>query len=161
MKNGTLVAMDALDELGKDHTLVIVGCGKTKRSSRSQARNLYTGQLFQAARRWAEQHGDRWLIASARHGLVQPDAMLEPYERTLRGLGRDRIRQFGFWCQAGLAEYLKNHGRPGQVIILAGQDYVKPLLQFTTLRGVRYDVRVPMEGLGIGHRMQWLKQRTD
>ncbi len=43
-------------------TLVIVGCGKSKRKFACPATDMYTGQLFIASRRYAKTRGDAWLI---------------------------------------------------------------------------------------------------
>ncbi len=47
----------------------LVGCVKTKRSTPSLARDLYTSALFTGRRRYVEQSCDRWYVFSARHGV--------------------------------------------------------------------------------------------
>lgn len=70
--------------------LVIIPCGATKRRTRSRAMWLYTGSFFKAhlaaALRLTEK-GGKFLILSGKHGLLDPDAWVEPYEQTLTGKG--------------------------------------------------------------------------
>lgn len=150
--------------------LVIVGCGKTKRNCECPAKDLYTGQLFRLARSYAELHGDAWLIASANYGLLEPSRVIPPYERTLEGLSPDDIRQFGFWCQADLARFFKEmcvrelHGRwqdPPAVVFLAGKRYIDAICKWTFLKAYPELVETPLEGMGIGKRLAWLKRQVE
>lgn len=58
----------------------LVGCVKSKRGTAAPARDLYTSALFRGRRRYVELTCDRWFILSARHGLVEPEEILEPYD---------------------------------------------------------------------------------
>ena len=165
----------------KQRTLVIIGCGKSKRDYACKAGELYTGQLFKLSRQWAEMVGDDWLIASARLpdnkpaggampgatcGLIHPEIVIEPYDRTLKGLGYDAIRQWRSWAQADFSAWLRDNDYPRdresqaewaanfRIVILAGKDYVQPLRE-TAMRSFR--IETPLAGLGIGERLQWLK----
>lgn len=64
--------------------IVVIPCGAQKLDEPAPAGELYTSQHFQlvlrAARRVAEEQAGRVLILSARHGLVDPDAVLAPYD---------------------------------------------------------------------------------
>jgi hypothetical protein len=58
--------------------IILVGCGKTKTSEERAARELYTGNLFRAAREYAETEvaagrAAGWAILSGKHRLVKPD----------------------------------------------------------------------------------------
>jgi len=151
--------------------LIIIGCGKSKRQHASPAADLYTGQLFRAARQYAEAHADAYLIASARHGLVEPTAILEPYDDTLPA-GFDERRAWGFCCQADLAAWLNDrphlmhHNARGlraivpefRCAILAGRRYAEAILDWTALGP--HNTTTPLAGLGIGHRLQYLAGTT-
>lgn len=155
--------------------LVVVGCGKTKRRFKCPAKDLYTGTLFKAARTYAERHGDFWVIASAQHGLVDPAKGLEPYERVLKGLHPDLIKQWGAWCQCDLIWIMERMGvgtvkgpggfsvydNPPDVVMLAGKDYIEPIKRHTWLSGHPELIKEPLAGLGIGERISWLKARAD
>lgn len=60
----------------------LVRCVKGKLSRAARARDLYTSPLFVGRRRWVEATCDRWFIPSAKHGLVDPAAILEPHDVT-------------------------------------------------------------------------------
>lgn len=62
----------------------LVGCVKRKRRRPAPARELYTSTLFLGRRAFVEAMCDQWFILSARHGLVNPDEVLEPYDETLK-----------------------------------------------------------------------------
>jgi hypothetical protein len=61
----------------------LVGCVKTKRDHAAPARDLYISPLFRGRRAYVERTCARWFILSAKHGLVEPDTLLEPYDVTL------------------------------------------------------------------------------
>lgn len=149
--------------------LVLVGCGKQKQARPAPAGELYTGQLFRAAKRYAEQHGDAWAILSAKHGLVLPGQVLEPYDLAMDQLqaASDRNAWAGR-VQAGLACFLMERPHlmekrggfrrlvPGfRMTILAGRRYVEPI----AARRIGQNISTPLDGLGIGQRLAWLKQQ--
>jgi hypothetical protein len=75
--------------------LALVSCVKRKASGPRPAKDLYVSPLFRALRTYAETSSDTWYILSAEHGLLHPETVVAPYERTLMrmrqgptGLGR-------------------------------------------------------------------------
>ncbi len=64
--------------------IVVVPCGAQKRETAAPADQLYTSQHFRltyrAACKVAEDQDARVFILSALHGLVEPSAVLEPYD---------------------------------------------------------------------------------
>lgn len=63
--------------------LIVIGCGSAKLQRPAMARNLYTGQLFVARRNYAEATSVPYLIASAKHRLITPSHVVEPYDMRL------------------------------------------------------------------------------
>lgn len=67
--------------------LVVIPCGAGKLPHPAYARDLYTGPLFRsslrAGERLVERHRGTVAILSARHGLVELDRVVEPYDLTL------------------------------------------------------------------------------
>ena len=65
--------------------LGLVACSRTKANRPVPARELYASPLFRAASAYAERKygSGRWLILSARYGLVDPDRILSPYDLSL------------------------------------------------------------------------------
>lgn len=63
-------------------TVAFVGCGAAKRDEPCAARDMYTSPFFILKRRYAEQFDD-WYILSAKHGLLDPDEVIEPYDQSI------------------------------------------------------------------------------
>jgi hypothetical protein len=135
--------------------LCLVGCSKTKLSRPAPARELYCSPLFQLSRRWAKRHATAWAILSARHGVVAPEKVLEPYDARAGGSGLGS-RLFRGWLyaavQAWICRWASRYQYP-PLVILAGKDY------WECLAG-RIPFTVPLDGLGIGRRLRWLKEQT-
>lgn len=73
----TRAAEDRKDRIG------LVGCVKKKVGQASPAADLYVSALFRGRRAYVERTCERWFILSALHGVVRPDAAVEPYNVTL------------------------------------------------------------------------------
>lgn len=69
----------------------IIPCGAGKLDSPAPARDLYTGQMFRhtlaAAQAEADTIGGRVLILSAKHGLIDLDTVVSPYEQKMGQAG--------------------------------------------------------------------------
>ncbi len=61
----------------------LVGCVKTKWIHPAPAQDLYISTLFKGRRRYVEKSCDRWFVLSAKHGLVDPLEVIEPYDVAL------------------------------------------------------------------------------
>jgi hypothetical protein len=65
-----------------DDYLVVISCGSQKIWDRNPnagptpARDAYTSSVFKTSRRYAEQFADRWVILSAKYGLIDPDFVI-------------------------------------------------------------------------------------
>lgn len=136
-------------------TVYLVSCVAKKAVASVPARDLYR-TWFKKARAWVEARlapGDRWLILSAKHGLLSPDAVTAPYDVTLPGgWPANRVT----WAD-GVARQVAAELMPGErVVALAGRRYCEPMLSF--VRQARPDVELlrPMEGLGIGEQLGFL-----
>jgi hypothetical protein len=136
--------------------IVLVSCVKQKRTSPAPAQDLYTSALFKGMRRYAEQVGSAWYILSARHGVLEPDAVVAPYEQTLPEMTAYQREAWGQRVRQQLEQLLPPSV---PVVILAGISYRRHVESALRARG--HDVSVPMEGLRFGKQLQWLKARTD
>lgn len=132
----------------------LVSCVSKKRAQPSPARALYLSAWFVKARAYVEAQGGPWYILSAEHGLLSPDRVVAPYERTLNTMG---VAERRVWA-ARVTEQLDEEGiRAGRIVVLAGQRYREFLLP--TLHARAASVEVPMEGLRIGEQLAWLGGR--
>ena len=133
-----------------DRAITLVACCKPKLGHPALARDLYLSPRFKTFRRLAEQRG-RWFILSAKYGLVDPDTVIEPYDKTLTKMPAAERRAWGHRVRdqlaaAGLLET--------PLVSLAGNAYVNPLLA----AGVK--VSQPMKGMNRGHQLTWAKRQT-
>lgn len=128
--------------------VVLVACCGRKLPGPAAAKDLYQSALFLKSRRYAEQHGDRWLILSARHGVVDPETIVEPYDETLSRMPAASRREWS----ANVARQLDGLRRD-RLIVLAGDAYCGWTEGF--------DVDRPMRGLGIGRQLKFLDDSAD
>lgn len=136
---------------------MFVGCGSEKVESRVAAKDLYTGTLFKKCRAYAEKVGDEWAILSAKHFLLLPDLPVDPYEKKFP-TDKDYVRQWiknTNWFIRSNWELWK---KPARLICLAGAKYVQAFNSPILLPQERLKVELPLEGMGIGHRMWWLTE---
>ncbi len=119
----------------------LVGCCGEKLLHAAPAVQLYRSPLFLKASAYASRQYDRWFILSALYGLVEPSAVIAPYDVTLPRCDEP----WGLKVFSQLAA-LKLSGETFSVH--AGSRYVEPL------RGLLSLVE-PLKGLGIGQRLAW------
>lgn len=135
--------------------IALIACGKAKRDHPSPARDLYTGGLFTKARAYAEATSDTWFILSAKHGLVDPDMTLHPYDLTLNRLPKHARLA---WAEFVTRQLNTVTQRGDTVTFLAGTRYRDDLAPRLVRRGVR--VTTPLIGLSLGHQLRWLTVNT-
>ena len=138
-----------------EQTAYLISCVKTKRPFRCQAKDLYVSQLFSKARKHAEGVEGVWFILSAEYGLLSPDRIVSPYERTLNKMLKGEREA---WAQKVLLQIEAELPNLKRVVFLAGQRYRENLIYPLRARGL--EVATPMEGLGIGKQLRWLKQNS-
>lgn len=136
-------------------TLVIVPCGQAKIWAKDpmagpvEARDAYVGGPFKVNRAYAERFADRWLILSAKYGLISPDFMIdEPYNITFKD------PRTGPVDIATLREQVEAQRltRFDPIIVLGGMEYqMAARAAFTTNAARLY---APFAGLPIGKAMQ-------
>lgn len=123
--------------------LTLVACCSQKALRACEARDLYLSPLFRKSRTWAERRGD-WMILSAKYGVVQPTAVIAPYDLTLTKMSAAERAEWDARVARSLAGF---EDRP--IVVLAGQSYLGWCSRFPC-------VTRPLEGLGIGKRLAWL-----
>lgn len=79
----------------------LIGCVKSKLPYASKAKDLYISPLFKGRRDYVEHTCERWFILSAEHGVVEPDRVLAPYDKTLTHVSPSARRA---WAQRVLSE---------------------------------------------------------
>jgi hypothetical protein len=125
---------------------VVIGCGAAKLSGSAPAAELYTGQYFRACKMTAAALApDRWLILSAKYGLLWPWQEIGPYDLTIGQPGAIGAREVSI--QAARLGMIGQH-----VTALCGAAYAD------VLGAVFPNVWRPLAGLGIGRQRAMLAE---
>ena len=134
--------------------IALVACVSKKNPIPMPARDLYISDWFRKASAYATRVADAWYTLSAKYGLLAPGTVIEPYDETLNRMPAAARRAWAGRVSKDLGRVLQ----PGdQVVILAGIKYRENLID--PIREMGCSVEIPMEGLGIGKQLRWLKQQ--
>jgi len=85
-------------------TVYLVACAARKRASELPAEDLYSSALFQKSRAYLLRRlkdRDQWFILSAKHGLLQPNTVIQPYNETLNAMKKPERQA---WARKVLGE---------------------------------------------------------
>ncbi len=135
-----------------ERKIVLLACCGPKLKHKAPAAVLYCSDLFRKSLAYAQALSpDAIYILSAKYGLVTLDQELEPYDFTLNKQSTTTIRLWSDQVLKQLSE--ESDLEKDRFVILAGDRYFRNLLP------VLRHVELPLEGLGIGKRLQWLNQR--
>ena len=129
----------------------LVSCVSVKQSCAAPAADPYISPWFKKAKLFVERQGGTWWILSAKHGLTNPRAVIDPYEQTLNTMGVAARRAWAKQVANGLRTVVANGDT---VVFLAGVRYREFLLEPLAEMGVH--VSIPMHGLKIGEQLAWL-----
>ena len=139
-------------------TIVLVSCCGPKLAHAAPARELYTSQLFRLASAWAESQGHEWAVLSALYHVVQPDQVVEPYDRRVP----TKRNEWNAWAKSTRGALMDlTEGEPCDFINLAGADYdvnVTSTMRLSQSYPTGHTMTYPLAGLGIGQRLQWLSR---
>jgi hypothetical protein len=130
-------------------TVVLIACASKKNPSRARAEDLYESELFRRSLAYARRlRPDSIYILSAKHGLLDLQTEIEPYNVTLNDMSAGEVRT---WA-VGVLEQLRHTAdlRHDRFIILAGDKYRKYIVPHLSL------AELPLEGLRIGEQLQFL-----
>lgn len=131
-------------------SVFLVACASMKRPVPTAARDLYVSPWFEKARRYVDAHASPWFILSAKHGLVDPDQRIAPYEETLNQKTAAERRAWAAQVLSSLRPRLVGFNR---VVLLAGRAYREHLVHEIAAAGLA--VEIPLDGLGIGEQLAW------
>lgn len=140
---------------GDSLPVYLVACVKSKQGQPTPARELYTSTWFQRARQFVDSTGSPWYVLSALYGLLEPDDVVAPYDRTLKHMSAAERRSWGERVRRQL-ESMDIDGK--RVVLLAGRAYREPILDY--LRDHASSIDIPMEHLSQGQQLQWLGERV-
>jgi uncharacterized protein DUF6884 len=133
--------------------IVLVSCVSQKLPHRSKAKDLYVSTLFRLNLEYANGlEPDGIYVLSAKHGLLNLEQEIEPYEQTLNNMRVAEIREWASKILAQLSEVTSLEET--EFTFLAGDKYRKYLLPHIK------NAVIPLKGLRIGEQLQRLKELT-
>ena len=133
--------------------IVLIACSSKKLPFDAKARNLYISPLFKLNLKFAKSlKPDKMFILSAEHGLLSLDKRIEPYDKTLNDMPTKEVKR---WARKVIRQLGRvANFRKDQITLLAGERYRRYLIPNFT------NYMVPLEGLGIGKQLEYLKKKT-
>lgn len=145
--------------------VLLLGCGKTKAASERPARDLYTGPLFTARRKYADRQRQAWGIMSAKYGFLEPAELVEPYETKLKDLSSGQRIELGNVTVGDFANALRGYrcipGNEGiEIEAHVGLDYLEALNAIDWREEGIWIVRAPVVGMAIGEQLHWYAANT-
>lgn len=135
------------------NTVCLVACTSRKSDHPAQAEFIYKSPLFLAARNYAEKRANQWFILSAKHGLLSPQDVIEPYNESLLDQSDLQRRD---WAERVHQDLLARIPAGGRVIFLSGSAYRSHLGPKLEADGRK--TAAPMSAMGIGSQIAWLQK---
>jgi hypothetical protein len=148
--------LDHFRALARPVRVGLVGCAKTKREGPRACRDLYKSPLFVASLAHAETSCDETYVLSAAHGLLALDAIVAPYDRSLRELPKKERLAWG--SRAADSLRARFPGLPLRVLVLAGLEYADPFIRGAHRYG--WTIETPLARKSIGQRLAWFKEAS-
>jgi hypothetical protein len=134
-------------------TISLVSCAKSKEARPARAALLYNSPLFKKSLLYALSNSDRTYILSAKHGLLELDTVVAPYNVTLKDLDSGARAE---WVTR-VTEQIKGIIKPkDKVLFLAGREYSVGLTIALGEIGCR--VEFPLGSLSLGKRLSLLTE---
>ena len=131
--------------------VILISCVSKKLPYPARVRELYISPLFKFNLAYAEsQNPDAIYVLSAKHGLLELDQTIAPYNETLNTKRNADIKT---WAErVGTQLALACDVEKDTFIFLAGERYRRHLAPQLS------QVQIPMKGLGLGKQLQFLKR---
>lgn len=138
--------------------IVLLSCTKSKLDKPSQAQDLYSASpMFKKTLEYGKSlKPDKMYILSAKHHLTPLTKVLEPYDLTLKEMGKDAKKAWG----EKVINQMKASGMnldKDTFIFLAGTEYIKPIIGSLNPS----NVEEPMKGKRFGERLKWLNSQIN
>lgn len=134
--------------------VLLVCCGRRKGTGTRRAAELYISPRVRLATRVARAVGKPFWIVSAKHGLLDPDRLVSPYDLSLDHL---ESRDLDWWRARLKEDLLRSY--PSNIprfVVLGSGEYANQIRH--TLEDLRCSVETPIAGLPINLQLSWLKK---
>lgn len=132
-------------------TIVLIACASKKLPVRAKAKDLYVSVLFRLSLQYAMHLGpDDIYVLSAKHGLLEIDKKVDPYDLTLNTMP---VQQRKAWADRVMKQLaMRADPKKDHFIFLAGEKYGQHLVPHLA------SYEVPLHGMKIGQQQQYLKE---
>jgi len=146
--------------------IVLIACVSQKGKSKAKAKDLYKSALFKYSLAYAYSiKPDKIFILSALHHLLDLEKEIETYDVTLSNIPVNKRKQ-GLkvldneekdeWGKKVIQQLSENTDLTNdRYIILAGQEYIKPIE-----KQIKH-IEQPLKGLRQGERLEYLKKHIN
>jgi len=133
--------------------IVLISCVKKKLDYKAKAKELYTSPYFKYSLNYAlSLKPDKIFILSAKYGLLDLEQEIKPYDKTLNKMSSDEVKE---WSENIIKKLRENANlEKDEFIFLAGNKYRKYLI-----KNIK-NYKIPLEGLGIGKQLKYLKENS-
>jgi pentatricopeptide repeat protein len=138
--------------------IVLLSCTKSKLDHAAPAQELYSASpMFQKTLEYGKSlKPDKMYILSAKHHLVPMSKKLEPYDLTLKEMGKEDKEK---WGEEVFSQMKKAGIKPDsdKFVFLTGSEYMKPLAEYIP----KENIEKPMDGKRFGERLSWLNSQVE
>ena len=134
-------------------TIVLISCASQKEDSKMEAEKIYKSTLFKKSLAYAKKlKPDAIYILSALHHLLPLDRVTAPYNLTLNTMSKKERTEWG----KKVVEQLKQVANLEEdtFVVLAGENYLTPIQSHLK------HLELPLKGMKIGERLQFLTNKT-
>ncbi|WP_157464888.1 DUF6884 domain-containing protein [Capnocytophaga sp. oral taxon 336] len=134
-------------------TIVLISCASQKEDSKMEAEKIYKSTLFKKSLAYAKKlKPDAIYILSALHHLLPLDRVTAPYNLTLNTMSKKERTEWG----KKVVEQLKQVANleKDTFVVLAGENYLTPIQSHLK------HLELPLKGMKIGERLQFLTNKT-
>jgi len=132
--------------------LIILGCSGKKRNNRSPASDLYLSDRFTIGRNICKEYSEKWLILSAKYGLIDPSAIVDPYDLTLSDLDNRSVEKWVIEVSNDIKSVLLEK-QP--VIFIGDPTYFKDVSKNLIKQNII--IYIPFKHISKFRRCEWLK----
>ncbi|MBR0951279.1 hypothetical protein JQ591_12605 [Bradyrhizobium canariense] len=148
----TLVLRSALIGADGNPPFIVIGCGRSKQSKAALASDLYTSDRFRLSLDIARRLGAPYAILSGKHGVIDGETMLQPYDLNLPDLPPAEQRK---WALSALDVLHRNAGGR-RITLLAAPEYTSPLVEANETTAVQLEIVTPWAELQRADTGVWL-----
>jgi hypothetical protein len=131
---------------------VLIGSSGETAAGPVPVAELFRSAGFARAREHAVHSGLPWFVLSAKHGLLEPEDVVAPYELELGDASTVYRSAWGEWVAAQLGERVQLEG--ATVEVHGGVDFAQPLRQPLARRGAALELPLPGTWQEPGHPEQ-------